>query len=427
MIKKSIFIRVFIAIFFIGLVSCEEKVVVPSPDEKEDTLALLNVEKDIEGSLPIDGDFIEGKFTPPDGKILLFVGQDSETLSDYVKSVPEDHIEGITLYSRIASKEIGNEWGVSLPGFWGPADWGGGINDLSASLAESPEASLALGLFISDAFHSETPCSSTHTKAIAAGEYDEVIEKMLDYFKALAPRKVFLRIGYEFDGLWNCYKPEPYKAAFRYIYKKMVEQKADNVVSVWQSAVWPAFEENNDAHFIYDLRRDDYFESWYPGDDVVDWVSLSVFYRDLSQWNFVPAYTPAGAQEKLLKFARERKKPVFISEAAPQGYSIGELTHSFTQLNNPMPITAEQLWNGWFASYFGFIYKNRDVVRAASYINAKWESQAMWRCERSSVPNREKCQTGNWGDSRVQANPYIKKKWLEIVNDETYWIQTSLY
>lgn len=388
--------------------------------------AQLSIEKSIPDAPPAVDTYITGTFTPPDGKLLLFIGQDSETISDYVEAVPQDSLEGVTLYTQIYSNNVGTGKGESLAGLFGPADWGAGINDYPKTLAESPNAALAVGLSITDAF-GEPRCQNRYAKDIAEGKYDNAVDTMVNYFKDLAPRKVFLRIGYEFDGLWNCYQPEPFKAAFRHIHGRIQALEASNVVTVWQSAAWPSLDREDGSQDVYDLRRDDIFELWYPGDDVVDWAGVSIFYRDLLQWDHVPLYTPAAAQEKLLNFARERNKPVLVAEAAPQAFNIGNLSHGVTQMNNPIEITAQQLWNGWFASFFGYVYQNRDVIRAVAYINANWASQPMWHCAPSEIPKRDTCGAGNWGDSRVQANDYILGKWLEQIHNEKVWIQTSQY
>ena len=46
---------------------------------------------------------VSGKFVPPSGKSIMFVGQDSETISDYIRDVPEDNLEGATLYYMLKS------------------------------------------------------------------------------------------------------------------------------------------------------------------------------------------------------------------------------------------------------------------------------------------------------------------------------------
>ncbi|MBU2987676.1 hypothetical protein KO528_20085 [Saccharophagus degradans] len=364
-----------------------------------------------------DTQHIEGKFTPPDGKALLFMGQDSDTLSDYVEAVPEDNIEAVTLYTQLKHANPDK----TLYGVYAPADWHAGTVDFGATLAESPKAALAIGLAFDQ-------CDGgVHAENIAQGVYDSSLTKLTDYFKSIAPRKVFLRIGYEFDGAWNCYKPESYKAAYRYIAQNISAAGVTNVATVWQSATWPDATVAGDNASLYDHTMPGFLDSWYPGDDVVDWVGVSVFYRDLSQWNYTPPDTPARAQETLLTFARNHTKPVMIAEAAPQGYRVGALTHSVIQQNAQTPVTAERIWRDWYAPFFEFIYSNSDVIRAVAYINAHWETQGMWECNPGVAAGQEGCNSGNWGDSRVQANPLIKQRWLEQVNNNAHWVQHSDY
>ncbi len=362
---------------------------------------------------------IDGKFVPDDGKLIMFIGQDSETISDYVAAMPSDNIEGVTLYTRLISNKIGNGEAYSLAGIFGEADWGAGKVNYKKTLDESPGAALAVGLFLSD-----TPvCKSTHTKELVDGKYEDALNTMVDYFKGLAPRKVFLRIGFEYDGPWNCYRPDAFKAAFRYIHQRIQDRNAHNVATVWHSAVWPAPEIAGEFTSYYDHKRDDLLDLWYPGDDVVDWMGISVFYRDLSRWNYTPSDRPQDAQAKFLSFARKHNKPILVAEAAPQGFRIGALTQSYTQKNLPEPVSADQIWNGWFASFFDFVYENRDVIRGVAYINTQWESQQMWYCEEGESP--KVCGQGNWGDSRVHVNDLVKSKWLENVNDSDLWSQSS--
>ena len=89
-------------------------------------------------------------------------------------------------------------------------------------------------------------------------------------FESIAPRKVFLRAGYEFDGMWNCYNPDSYKAAFRHIALALKKAQADNVAMVWQSAAWPSPQFAGDRAHLYDHNDPNHISKWYPGDDVVD-------------------------------------------------------------------------------------------------------------------------------------------------------------
>ncbi len=359
---------------------------------------------------------VSARLLPPDEKLLMFVGQDSDTISAYVREVP-DTLEGLTLYTELKNSDPDK----TLKAMFSRANWQAGDVDFDFTLSENPQAALAVGLAFDQ-------CNQpAHGKAIANGQYDASIAKMLEYFGSLAPRKVFLRIGYEFDGPWNCYEPESYKAAYRHIFESIHSRGFSNIATVWQSAVWPDPSIAGPSMARYDHREPGMLDSWYPGDDVVDWVGISVFYRDLSQWNYTPPDDPDRAQNQLLSFARSHNKPVMIAEAAPQGYRTGALTRSPIQTNNPKPLSAEALWAAWYAPFFQFIYDNRDVIRAVAYINTHWESQPMWHCDQGAVAGGEGCANGNWGDTRVQGNPIILERWLNEVNNDSIWIQHADY
>ena len=360
---------------------------------------------------------VSGRFIPPDNKVLMFIGQDSDTIRDYIDAMPEDNIEGVTLYTSL-KHHIPQK---ALPAIAAPADWNAGEVSYIKTLAKAPNAALAIGL----AFDA---CNQDHfAKIIAEGIYDKSIAKLANYLKSIAPRKVFLRIGYEFDGPWNCYQPDTYKAAFRHIHDRLDEAGVNNVVTVWQSAAWPAPNDAGKRMALYDHRRESMLDSWYPGDDVVDWISISSFYRDLSQWNYTPINRPEVIQDQILDFARARQKPVMIAEAAPQGYRIAEQTRSYIHMNKPESFTADKIWDAWFVPFFDFIHNNNDVIRAVAYINTHWDSQGMWRCKEGVQAGSDGCNNGNWGDSRVQANELIKQRWLNEINNSDRWIQRSDY
>ncbi|WP_169799573.1 hypothetical protein [Ferrimonas marina] len=350
---------------------------------------------------------------PQDDKILLFVGQDSDTIAKYAEAMPEDPLEGVTLYAFLKHEHPEQ----SFPTLLNAIDFGSGTVNFGQTLSAHPNAALAVGL----AFDR---CNDVdHAQRILDGSYDTSVGFLVSYLKDLAPRPVFLRIGYEFDGLWNCYEPDSYTAVFRLLHQRLEQAGADNVVTVWQSAAWPDPTEGDQVLTQYDHRRAEHLSQWYPGDDVVDWVSLSVFYRDLSQWDFVPPDHPAAIQEKILAFARERDKPVMIAEAAPQAYRTGAQTRSYIHFNQQRPFSGQQIWDAWYQPFFDFIYANQDVIRAVAYINTHWETQPMWRCDEGLRVGDQHCQQGNWGDSRVQANPEIRQRWLEQIHNPAIWVQ----
>jgi hypothetical protein len=59
----------------------------------------------------------------------------------------------------------------------------------------------------------------------------------------------------------------------------------------------------------------------------------------------------------------------------------------------------------WYEPFFKFIDTHN--IKAVSYINSDWESLPMWKGQ-------------GWKDSRVQANPAIKERWLKEVGSARY-------
>lgn len=365
---------------------------------------------------------VSGKFTPPGEQTLMFIGQDSETIADYQKHVPEDNLEGVTLYTMLKDPDPKK----TLKGVFSTGNWNSGDVNFVETLKAAPGAALAIGLAFDDC-PVEGRKHVDHSANIAAGKYDKSLSVLVDYVKSIAPRKVFLRAGYEFDGMWNCYEPETYKKAFRHIAKAMQNSKADNVAMIWQSAAWPAPQFAGDRTHLYDHNDPKHIEKWYPGDDVVDWISISSFYRDDSRFNFDITIHPVAAQQIYVDFAREKAMPLMISEAAPQSYRTEKQTKSFIALNTQTPHSAAKIWQDWYQRFFDFIYDNKDVIRAVAYINTHWEAQSRWYCAPDTSPPDPKCPEGNWGDSRVQGHPLIKQRWLEQVNNRQNWVQSGSY
>lgn len=349
----------------------------------------------------------------PPGKVLMVVGQDAETLRRYRKDVPSPEPGGITLYTSLTQDDPTTE---VRP----PSNAATGSPGFGPSLAESPHSALAVGLYLTD-----TPaCESRHLRWIASGEADDAIDTFVRSLADLAPRPVYLRIGYEFDGPWNCYQPELYRAAFRHLVTRLEAVGAANVATVWQSAAWPDPGIAGADANRYDLSRPGFLDRWYPGDDVVDWVGVSIFYNDTRRWAYTPPHDPRKLQDLVLDFARAHNKPVFVAEAAPQGMDLRARTISPPQANDPEPATDQALWDGWFAPFFAYVRENADVIRAVAYINTDWASQAMWQCEPGVPAGQPGCANGNWGNSAVQDNPYILERWRTELADPL-WLHGS--
>ncbi|MEU0554720.1 hypothetical protein [Dactylosporangium sp. NPDC006015] len=355
---------------------------------------------------------------PSGDRVLFYLGQDSSTLADFDTAVLDTDRgfpvpAGVTLYTNLV--------GAPMSGMFQPTNYGAGDNDFPATL-NTYGGGIAVGLFLSDP--SQTPLKALAGTADQAtvARYRKWLDEFITYFDRTG-RDVFLRIGYEFDGAWNAYDPELYKEAFRYIARRIDRLGARRIATVWQSAAWPRVEQAP-----YAPTAAGHWEQWYPGDEYVDWAGLSHFYGerfDRYQWACETpgnvAATPLAVQESLLNFARKHRKPVFVAESAPQGFDLGNLTAGCIFVDPAtggpratVPVTAEQIWDTWYAPYFRFIERNRDIVRGVAYINTDWASQSMWNCQPGA------CANGYWGDSRIQANPLILRRFRAEIAKRLY-------
>ena len=229
------------------------------------------------------------------------------------------------------------------------------------------------------------------TASIANGSLDKNIEKLFDFLDRYN-RPIYLRWGYEVEGPWNKHNPSELIQGWHRMYDILQKRPKSkkNIALVWQVA----------AHH---LAPDDY-ESYYPGDEYIDWMGFSYF---------SPQDLDFQRVDKLLNFARERQKPVFVNESTPQRYDLAKLTYAENEANRGSGFsskTAQEIWDEWFETYFRYIEKNQDIIRALTYINAPWEDQPRW-CSGSD---------GYWGRSEVQSQPLILENWLKEIKSERY-------
>ncbi|CAG0937714.1 Reducing-end xylose-releasing exo-oligoxylanase Rex8A [Thermoflexales bacterium] len=316
---------------------------------------------------PTPDPITQAKFVPRNEQLLFSVGQDLETVAEYVKTVEVDP-GGVAMNTSLPR----------LEGIAAKADSGSGAMFLDELAANHPDSALILGLNVVDSL-----------EAVNSGALDQPIDHLLDRLSALK-RPVFLRFGYEFDKAEKRYDPEQYQQAWIKFSRRMKEKQIDNVALVWQSAA--------DCGGTSDARP---IEAWYPGDEFVAWVGLSYFAQAACD------LAPANA---VLNFARQHGKPVMIAGATPQGYDIGQLTYS-TDGQDFRHMLSGAIWKEWFQPFFGFIQENTDVIKAVTYLNAPWNSQKRWGPPYAN---------GYWGDARVQANRGVLEKWKAAITDARY-------
>ena len=171
-------------------------------------------------------------------------------------------------------------------------DWGAGPLNAQKTADGWNQSALILALSITEHW------DNNGLAGIANGTYDANIQKLAEFCKGYPNKKIFLRIGYEFDGRWNGQdisgygttnpspysggynKTEDYKAAWKHIVDKMREYGVTNVAYVWQGCSSPA-DEVADAWWgnngNINTQKED-IADWYPGDDYVDWVGLFMVY-----------------------------------------------------------------------------------------------------------------------------------------------------
>jgi hypothetical protein len=263
-----------------------------------------------------------------------------------------------------------------------PVDYGSGIQWSSGLLSLLPNASLQLGLWLVELVDS-----------VNEGSMDKDITALADYLSALQ-RPVFLRIGYEFDSLSNHYHPSSYRKAFRHIVNIFQLRDVSNVAFVWHATG----EEPRDGLSL---------ESWFPGEEYVDWCGLSFFHQPYTCQ--IPTKCLFPSAETLVSFCQRYSLPVMIAESTPFGGIID---------GDPVPSDAVNeagyegsSWNSWFIPILEFIEKHE--VKMWNYINTDWDSQEMWQ--------RERAPGVHWGDTRIEQYPGVREKWHhDVLENKRY-------
>jgi len=186
---------------------------------------------------------------------------------------------------------------------------------------------------------------------VAAGDFDD---ELRDIATAVAAdgRPLFIRPGFEFNGIWNNYQPVTYREAFIRIRGLFDSEGATNAIWVWN------------AHPAGTVAP---FMEFYPGDPYVDWWGVNLFgqaFDSGSQQAFVAAFVDA---------AQSRGRPLIVPESIP---------HKFHLLDDPAT------WGAWFVPYFDLI--RTEGFGAFCYSNRDYTKVPAW---------------SDWGDLRIEQSP----------------------
>ena len=335
--------------------------------------------------------------------IDLAIGQDYDSIQDYLRYVAvavdddkqkNENNDDDTFHSSstIHAPSIYMFY-TDLQGLRGlhePIDYGGGIQYANGLLSLTPNpAALQIGLWLNGTI-------GCHN--ILQGLLQSQIEKLFDYcIHQTTATKIYLRVGYEFDNPDFGYSNEPhtYAQTFRYLvhqcYKlhsySTCRQKIDFVWHTWAASLVPPPppppKSSSDNSTTTAITFDDY----YPGDDYVDWVGMSIFSQLYTNQTAPPNITPLGDHQTVqyaCTFAHAHDKPVMIAESTPFG--------GMDQLHDP--------WQDWFVPVLQLI--DTCPIQMWSYIYCNWNQIPMWN------------QTG-FGDSRLEQNETVLQLWYQHV------------
>ncbi|MGD1961698.1 MAG: glycoside hydrolase family 26 protein [Fulvivirga sp.] len=298
------------------------------------------------------------KFVPPEGKTLLIMGQTVERITEYIDHFPDQPIPG--------------GWAA----YWGIPEFKGISEAYKNTTGSTQNHQMLIEKFPNTIVQSAMWMVGKWDIAnrTVKGDYDKVIKKYGDWVKT-AKRPIYLRVGYEFDGPHNELEPGEYVKAYRHIVDLLRKKGVDNIAFVWHSYASKPYKN-------YKLS------AWYPGDDYVDWVGISIFGHAYNATDFGPYC------DDVLTFAREHNKPIMIAESNP--------VHGIDPKNS-------EVWDQWFVNFFTFIYNKN--IKAVSFINEDWQSLYIEG-------------TSDWKDGRLNNNAKVAEAWFLETNKKRYLKQS---
>ncbi len=311
---------------------------------------------------------------PEDGRVyhgvqtMTFEGGGVDPVGGYLSALNNENIQP-------ASRGMF----FSIPGTRGPAQT---LRQLGAffrsadSIGFIPELSLFL-----------TSDVATDSVIAVSSQYDAVIDSIITLSKEYG-KAMFLRIGGEFNGAWNGYHEHLYVTMFRKITDMFAARGfRDSVATIW--CYYPAGPNNFDS-------TDAQGALWYPGDEYVDWFGLDLF--DPQDFDMtLPDYergsiTRKGKSERFLAMARQKGKPVYMSETSAKGMNI-----------SADAVDSQNDWDAWFVKFWDFIAAHTEI-KGFSYIDANWPVQAY----------------PGWGDARIQNSPDISAWYRQEMHKARY-------
>lgn len=182
--------------------------------------------------------------------------------------------------------------------------------------------------------------------AVARGDYDFYVDQWAKDAAAFG-KPIFVRLAHEMNdpyryswGPQNNTKEE-YIAAWRHVVRRFREAGATNVLWVWS------------PHLAYP-----YWDLYYPGDDVVDWVATGVLnYGPIARWSQWWSFAEIFGQhyDKLAAFG----KPIMIAE-------LGSLAVGGDRAR-------------WYADALGELTTRRPAIRAVLFFHVSGDQTSTYQ------------------------------------------------
>ena len=283
-------------------------------------------------------------YAPSDGKVFIGLEQDDMSVS------------GIT--------QFGNEVGKT-PYLFGFFQWFNNYGDSDPTYMLNLAKSTITAGVCGGVAMSWQPLD-TNNGAGNGEEYDELtIQQIVDgqrdsYIRSVArefrdfPYPKLITFGCEMNGEWEGYGYDStvFKNAFRHVVNIFREENAQ-VAFVFQ----PNHAPDNNAAWAYDGR--DLIQNYYPGDNYVDWLSVSCHAN--CGWVSYGSVQQTFSQTNYLTLCTSSPKPFFFSEmgAAPDWTNPSEpsLSQRVTWLNGFFDFCESE------NQVKGFMYYNYDDTR----------------------------------------------------------------
>jgi len=222
-------------------------------------------------------------------------------------------------------------------------------------------------------------------QATLAGKTDSQLEQFFTAIEDVG-KPVFLRIGWEFNNREH-FDPKGYREGYRYIVDKMRALGVNNVATLWHASV-PDLDQLTGMPILSEHPYMDF----YPGDDYVDWWSISEF--------AVEHFRSPGSVE-FYKNAASRGKPVFIGESAP--WMGGETIMSFRDPNN----IQESL--DWFEAYFS-LFDEFPHIKGMNVIIIDWQR---WNWIWPHIP-------GGFNNTRLDLFPELPEQYQRLLQSPRF-------